>query len=64
MCARLHFHIWKETEVKLDVKHWYEQVPNSVEIIREGKVTILWNQEGQTKTNIPNYKQGNIIRDN
>jgi hypothetical protein len=48
--------MWKETEVKLDVKHWYEQVPKSVEISRESKVAILWNQEGQTKTNIPNDK--------
>jgi hypothetical protein len=42
--AQLHFNICKETGVKLDAKHWYENVPKSVETSRGGKVTILWNQ--------------------
>jgi hypothetical protein len=47
----------------LDKKHWYEHVPKSVETSQGGKVTILWNQQVQTDTTIPNNKP-DIIRDN
>jgi len=30
-----------ETRVKLDNEHWYDHVPKSVKIIREGTVTIM-----------------------
>jgi len=32
--------ICKEIGVKLDNKHWYDRVPNSVETRHEGKVTV------------------------
>ena len=48
VCARLHFNIRKEIEVKLDNKHWYDHVPKSVGKSHEGKVTVLWNQQVQT----------------
>jgi hypothetical protein len=53
----------KETGIKLDKKHWYKHVPKSVETSQEGKVTILWNQQVQTDTTIPN-KRPDISRDN
>jgi hypothetical protein len=37
--AQLLFTTCKETEVKPDRKHWYENVPKSVESSHEGKVT-------------------------
>jgi len=46
---------------KIGQKHWYGHVPNSVETIQGGKVTILWNQQVET---IPNNKPDNIISDN
>jgi len=51
-------------EVQLDNEHCCDHVPKLVETIREGKVTILWNQQGQTDRIIPNNKQDVIIRDN
>ena len=45
-------------------KHWYENVPISVETSQGGKVTILWNQKMQTDRTIPNNKLDIIIRDN
>jgi len=48
----------------LDKKHWYEQVPESVETGQGGHVTILWNQQVQTDRTIPNNKPDIIIRDN
>ena len=45
MCAQLHFNTCKEIRVKLDNKHWYDNVPNAVETTHEVKVTILWNQQ-------------------
>jgi len=62
--AQLHFNTCKETGVQLDKKHWYEHVPKSVEAIQAGKVTILWNQQIQTDSTIPNNKPDIIIRDN
>ena len=44
-------------------KHWYENVPKSVETSQGGKVTILWNQQVQTDRTIPNNKPDIIIRD-
>ena len=64
MCAQLHFSICKETGIQLDKKHWYEHVPKSVEASQGGKVTILWNQQGQTDRTIPNNKPDIIVRDN
>jgi len=45
VCAPLHFNICKEIQVKLDNKHWYGHVTNSVEPSHEGKATILWNNQ-------------------
>ena len=64
LSAQLHFNIYKETGVKLDNKHWYDHVPESVETSHEDKVTILWNQQVQTNQTIPNSKLENIIHDN
>jgi len=64
MCAQLHFSICKETGVQLDKKHWYEHVPKSVKTSQGGKVTILWNQQLQTDSTIPNNKPDIVIRDN
>ena len=44
-------------------KHWYEHVPKSVETSQGSNVTILWYQQVQTDTTIPNNKP-DIIRDN
>ena len=64
MCAQLHFNICKETLVQLDKKHWYENIPKSVETSQGDKVTLLWNQQVQTNRIIPNNKPDVIIRDN
>jgi len=48
----------------LDKKHWYEHVPQAVEIGQGGKVTILWNQQVQTDRTLPNNKPDIVIRDN
>jgi hypothetical protein len=64
VCAQLHFNICKEPGVKLDKKHWYEHVPESIETSQGGKVTILCNQQVQTDRTIPNNKPDIIIRDN
>jgi ABC-type enterochelin transport system substrate-binding protein len=50
--------------VKSDRKHWHEHVPKWVETSQEDKVTILWNQQAQTYTTIPNNKPDIIISDN
>jgi hypothetical protein len=51
-------------KIKLDKKHWYEHVPNSVVTNQGGKVTILWNQKVQTDRTIRNNKPDIIIREN
>jgi len=56
--------ISKETGVQLDIKHWYEHVPKSVETSRGGRVTILWNQQIQTDRTVPNNNSDIIICDN
>jgi hypothetical protein len=56
VCAQLHFNICKETGLKLDKKHWYEHVPESIQTSQGGKVTILWNQQVQTDRTITNNK--------
>jgi hypothetical protein len=48
----------------MDKKLWYEHVPKSVETSQGGTVTILWNQQLQTDSTIPNNKSDIIIRDN
>ena len=60
----VHFNICKEIGVKLDKKHWYEHVPNSVVTDQGCKVAILWNQQEQTDRTIPNNKPDIIIREN
>jgi len=62
VCAQLHFNICKETGVQLDKKHWYEDVPKSVQTGQGGNVTILWNQQVQADRTIPNNKPYIIIR--
>ena len=64
VCAQLHFNICKKIGVKLDNKHWYDQVPKSFKTSHEGKVTILWNQPEQTDRTNPNNKPNIIICDN
>ena len=64
MCAQLQFNVCKETGVKLDNEHWYEHVPKLVETSREGKVTVLWNQQVQTLRTIPNNKPDTVIPEN
>jgi len=54
----------KETGGQLDKKHRYEHVPKSVETSQGGKVTILWNQQVQTDSTIPNNKPDIIISGN
>jgi hypothetical protein len=61
VCVQLHFNICKKIGVKLDTKHWYDQVPKSFETSNEGKVTILWNQSVRTDRTIPNNKPNIII---
>ena len=64
MCAALHFNIFKETGVKLENKHWYDHVPNSVKTNHVGKVTTLWNQQVRTDRTIPSSTPDIIIRYN
>jgi len=54
----------QEIGVQLYKKHWYEHVPNSVETVQEGKVTILWNQKVHSDRTILTNKSDMIIRDN
>ena len=62
--AQLHFNICKDGGVQLHEKHWYDQLPKSVETSQGGKVTILWNQQVQSDRTIPNNKPDIVIRDN
>jgi hypothetical protein len=50
--------------IKLYNECWYKHVPKFVETSPEGKVTILWNQQMQTNSTIPNKKPEIIILDN
>jgi hypothetical protein len=50
--------------VKLDEKHRYEHVPNTVVTNQGGKVTVLWNQQVQTDRTVPSNKPDIIIRNN
>jgi len=52
-----------ETRSKSDKEHWYEYVLKLVETSHEAKKTILWNQQVQTGTTIPNNKPDIIIGD-
>jgi hypothetical protein len=61
--AQLHFNLCREIGVQLDKKNWYEHVPKSAETSREGKVTILWNQQVQPDRTIPSNKPDIVIRD-
>ena len=42
VCAQLHFNTCKEIGVKLENKHWYGHLSQSVETSHKGKATILW----------------------
>jgi len=64
VCAQLHFNICKETGVQLDIIHWFEHVPKSVETGQGCNVTILWNQQFQSDRTKPNNKPNCIIRNN
>jgi hypothetical protein len=64
VCTQVHFNICKEKGVNLDNEYWCEHVPKLVETIREGKVTILLNQQVQTDITIHNNKLDVIIRHN
>jgi hypothetical protein len=61
VCAQLHFNAWKEMGVKLDNKHYFDHVTNSVETSHAGRVTILWNHQVRTVRTIPNNKLDFII---
>jgi len=56
--------MFNEIGVKLDNEHWYDHVPKSIQTIREGKVTIVWNHQVRTDRIIPNNKPNIIIRNN
>jgi len=45
MCAEQRFKMCKEVGLKLDIKHWYDHVPKSVETSHKAKVAILRNQQ-------------------
>ena len=64
VCVQIHCDMCKETGVKLDNEHLYEQVPKSVDTSHEVKVTILRNQQVRTDRTIPNNKPDIIVRDN
>jgi len=64
VCPQLHFNVCKEIGVQLQTEHWYNNVPKSVETSQEGKVTILWYQQVQTDSTIPNNKLDITIHDN
>jgi predicted CoA-binding protein len=61
MCAQQHFNICKRIGIKLDKERWHEHVPKSVETSVKGRVSILWNQQGQTNKTIPNSTTDIII---
>ena len=63
-CAQQRFNIHKKIGVKLDIEHWYDPVPKSVETSREVKVIILWIQQVQTDRTSRSNKPDTIIRDN
>ena len=48
--------------VKLENENWYDHVPKLAETDREGKVTILWVQQVQTDTTIPDNKPDVTVR--
>ena len=64
MYGLVHFNMCKEIGVKLENKHWYDNVPKSVETSHEGKIAVLWNHKVRTNRTIPNSKPDIIIRDN
>jgi hypothetical protein len=62
--AQLHFKICNQAGLQLDEKRWYQLVRKSVGTSRGGKVTTLWNQQGQTDRTIPNNKPCIVNRNN
>jgi hypothetical protein len=64
VCAQPHFNVCKEVWVKLDNKHWYDYVRKSVEISREGKETVLWDEQVTADRTIPDNKPDIVNRDN
>jgi hypothetical protein len=59
VCAQLHFNICKETGVKLDNKHLYDNVPISVKQVMKVRLPYY-----KTNRTIPNNKPDIIIWDN
>jgi len=49
---------------ELDNEHWYNNVLKLDETSCQGKATILWNWQVQTKRTIPNNKLDIIIHEN
>ena len=60
-CAFNYTVTYARKEVQLDNEHCCDHVPKLVETIREGKVTILWNQKMQTDRT--SHKPDITIRD-
>jgi len=56
--------VCKEIGVKLEIEHWYEHVPKSVETCSKIKVTKLWNQQVRTDRTLSNIKPAIIISEN
>jgi hypothetical protein len=63
-CVLIYTVTYARKEVQLDKEYCCDHVPKSAETSREVKVTILWNQQGQTDRIIPNNQPDVIIRDN
>ena len=64
VCAEPLFNTCKDMWLKLDKEHWYKNVPKSVEIISESKVTVRWKEQEQTDRTNPDNKLDITVRDN
>jgi hypothetical protein len=56
VCVELYFNTCKEIGVQSDNEQRYDHVPKLVETGHEGTVTIVWGQQVQTDTTIPDNK--------
>jgi hypothetical protein len=52
------------TMMMINKERSLEHVPKSLETSKEGKMTILWNQQLQTHRTIPDNKPNIIVHDN
>jgi len=59
--AELHCTTCNRIAVTFDKQHWYQHIPESLERIYDGKVTVLWNQQVKSDESVPNNKLDNII---